>query len=253
MSSPRNSVVHNVVDVLRCFTTEEPLVGVTDIAQQVGLHKSSVSRLLATLEAEGWVERDHLTRKYRLGLGLIAIAGPLLANLNVRQIAYTYLAELAAMSNETTVLAVWQDCASVTVEQIASQRTIKHTSPLGARYTSTGSATVQVFLADLEFSAVEELIDDTTVRLQEGWSMSGLKQRLQSVREHGYATNLRETYDDEIGIAAPIYDHRHNVVATVLLAAPAYRIDQQAADDLIAWCMSTATKISTRLGNPESQ
>src|SRR5699024_7593464 len=149
MSSPRTSVVHNVIDVLRCFSKNEPLIGVTEIAQQVDLHKSSVSRLLATLESEGWVEQDPATRKYRLGLGLIAIAGPLLAIFDVRLIAYTYLQELALATQQTTVLAVCEGSAAVTVEQIASQRTIKHTPPLGAQYASTGSATVQTFLADM--------------------------------------------------------------------------------------------------------
>lgn len=252
MSTPRNSVVHNVIDVLRCFSTEEPLVGVTDIATQVGLHKSSVSRLLATLESEGWVEQDPATRKYRLGLGLIAIAGPLLANLNVRQVAHPYLQELAAASKETTVLAVWEDAASVTVEQIASDRTIKHTSPLGARYTSTGSATVQTFLAELKFSAVQDLIDQGTIRLQDGWTLDGLQQRLELVHERGYATNLRETFDDEIGIAAPVYEHHSQVVATVLLAAPSYRIDDQTIDALIEQCTATAAKISMRMGHASS-
>lgn len=252
MSSPRNSVVHNVIDVLRCFSTEAPLVGVTDIAAQVGLHKSSVSRLLATLESEGWVEQDPSTRKYQLGLGLIAIAGPLLANLNVRQVAHPYLNELAATSQETTVLALWENAASVTVEQIASDRTIKHTSPLGARYTSTGSATVQIFLAELTFSAVEDLINSGTIRLQDGWTLDELRQRLEIVRERGYATNLRETFDDEIGIAAPVYDHHSQVVATVLLAAPSYRIDDHTIDTLIKQCTAAAAKISTRMGHPAS-
>src|SRR5699024_7986326 len=149
MSSSRTSVVHNVIDVLRCFSKNEPLIGVTEIAQQVDLHKSSVSRLLATLESEGWVEQDPATRNYRLGLGLIAIAGPLLANLDVRLVAYPYLQVPALTTQETTVRAVWEGSAAVTVEQSASQRTIKLTSPLGAQYASTGSATVQTFLADM--------------------------------------------------------------------------------------------------------
>src|SRR5699024_6966900 len=140
MSSPRTSVVHNEIDVLRCFSKNEPLIGVTDFAEQVDLHKSSVWRLLATMESEGWVEDDPGTRTSRHGLGLIAIAGPLLANLDVRLVAYPYLQELALNTQETTVLAVWEGSAAVTVEQIASQRTIKHTSPLGAQYASTGSA-----------------------------------------------------------------------------------------------------------------
>lgn len=252
MSSPRNSVVHNVIDVLRCFSTDEPLVGVTEIAQQVGLHKSSVSRLLATLESEGWVEQEPSTRKYQLGLGLIAIAGPLLANLNVRQVAHPYLQQLAADSRETTVLAVWEDSAAVTVEQIVSDRTVKHTSPLGSRYYSTGSATVQVFLADMDPDAAMALIGSGHIRLQDGWTVAQAKQRFADIRERGYATNLRETFEDEIGIAAPVYDHRRKVVAAVLLAAPAYRIDEQTAQRLIEQCLSAAATISTRMGRPDA-
>lgn len=252
MSSPRNSVVHNVIDVLRCFTSEHPLVGVTEIAHQVGLHKSSVSRLLSTLETEGWVEQDAATRKYQLGLGLIAIAGPLLANLNVRKVAYPYLQELAAATHETTVLAVWEEATAVTVEQIASDRTVKHTSPLGARYDSTGSATVRIFLADMTPGNVEALVDDGPIRMQQDWTPATLHQHLQEVRERGYATNLQETFDDEIGIAAPVYDHRNRVVAAVLIAAPAYRVDEPVITQLIERCVATAAKISTRMGNPES-
>lgn len=252
MSSPRNSVVHNVIDVLRCFSIDEPLIGVTEIAQRVDLHKSSVSRLLATLESEGWVTQDPETRKYRLGLGLIAIAGPLLANLNVRQVAYPYLRELAASTRETTVLGVWEDSAAVTVEQIASSRTIKHTSPLGARYSSTGSATVQIFMADMESAAAQKLIERNEIRLQDGWSLTQVHNRLADVRQCGYATNLRETFEDEIGIAAPVYDHHNMVVAAVLIAAPAYRIDATTTEQLIEQCRTTAATISTRMGRPEA-
>lgn len=253
MSAPRNSVVHHVIDVLRCFSSEHPLVGVTEIADRVGLHKSSVSRLLTTLEAEGWVEQDSITRRYQLGLGLIAIAGPLLANLNVRQVAYPYLQELAEATKETAVLAVWEGSVAVTVEQIASDRTVKHTSPLGARYASTGSASVQVFLAEMSDEAVTTLLDEGTIALQPGWTRAQLRKRLEAVRSQGYATNLHETFDDEVGIAAPVYDHRRNVVAAVLIAAPSYRIDEPATQALIDQSVAIAAKISTRMGNPDSQ
>jgi DNA-binding IclR family transcriptional regulator len=62
------SVVSNAIAVLRCFSVREPLLGVTEIAGRVGLHKSTVSRILATLEQENLVERDPQTRRFRLGL-----------------------------------------------------------------------------------------------------------------------------------------------------------------------------------------
>lgn len=151
------------------------------------------------------------------------------------------------------MFAVWEESASVTFEQIASDRTIKHTSPLGARYVSTGSATAQIFLSDLTFSTVLELIGRGIIRLQDGWNVDGLKKRLKSVRELGYATNLRETLDDEIGTAAPVYDRHSKVVAAVLLAAPAYRVDEQTTEALIEQCISAAAKISIRLDNSDSR
>src|SRR5699024_68536 len=189
---------------------------------------------------------------YQLGLGLIAIAGPLLANLNVRQVAHPYLQQLAADSRETTVLAVWEDSAAVTVEQIVSDRTVKHTSPLGSRYYSTGSATVQVFLANMDSDAAMALIDSGYIRLQDGWTAAEARQRFADLRKRGYATNLRETIEDENGIAAAVYDHRKKVVDAVSLAAPAYRIDEQTTERLIEQCLSTAATISTRMGSPDA-
>ena len=75
------SVIVNAIAVLRSFTADDPLLGVTEIANRVGLHKSTVSRILATFEQENLVERDADTRRFRLGLGLISVAGPLLAEL----------------------------------------------------------------------------------------------------------------------------------------------------------------------------
>lgn len=105
------------------------MLGVTEIANRVGLHKGTVSRILATFEQENLVERDEDTRRFRLGLGLIAVAGPLLAELEEHRVAYPVLSE------------------SICVEQIASRHQIKHTTPLGARYNDALSASVQVFLA----------------------------------------------------------------------------------------------------------
>ncbi|WP_347041909.1 IclR family transcriptional regulator, partial [Brachybacterium nesterenkovii] len=128
------SVIANVFEVLRCFTSDAPDQGVTEIARRVGLHKSSVSRILSTLEAEGIVERDEQTRRYRLGLGLIGIAAPLLASLDVRRIAVPELVALRDRTGETAALTVWDGQESVSVEQVASKRNVKQTSALGSRY-----------------------------------------------------------------------------------------------------------------------
>ena len=186
------------------------VLGVTEIAAKVGLHKSSISRILATLEQERIVARDETTRKYSLGLGLIAVAGPLLANLDVRRISFPFLEELAQATGETAVLTIWDGAESVSVEQIPSVHQVKHTSVMGSRYNTALSASVQVFLAHEGAQTTRDLLESGGVVLPENSSdaRDAYMQRLAEVRAPGYAANHGETSSDEVGVAAPIYDHR---------------------------------------------
>ena len=244
------SVILTVIQVLRCFTTEEPLQGVTEIAAKVGLHKSSVSRLLATLEQEEIVERDETSRKYRLGLGLISVAGPLLANLDVRRVCLPTLQSLAASSGETTALVVWSGAEAVTVEQVASAQQVKHTNPLGTRYGTALSASVQVFLAEMSTETARHQLERGMPPTPAGVDIDSYLQRLAECARNGYAVNYGEASPEEVGIAAAVRDHRGEVVGAVLLAAPLYRTSQDLVPELAAACVSAAAAISSRLGAP---
>lgn len=246
--SRSTSVIVNVLDVLRCFTTDKPLAGVTEIASEVGLHKSSVSRILATLEQEHIVEKDEPTRKYRLGLGLIAVAGPLLANLDVRRVAYPLLNELAETTGETAVLNIWDGAESVSVEQIPSVRPVKHTSAMGSRYDTGLSASVQIFLAHQPPSTVHELIDAGQICLPDDVDATAYATRLSEVATSGIAVNYGETSPDAVGVAAPVFDHRGHVVACAMIAAPFYRVDHTTLKTLSGECIDASRQISLRLG-----
>jgi DNA-binding IclR family transcriptional regulator len=79
--------VQRAAAILRCFTQTDSDLGVTTLSKQLELHKSTVSRLLSTLEREGFVEHIPETGKYRLGLGLITLAGIVLERIDLRQVA----------------------------------------------------------------------------------------------------------------------------------------------------------------------
>ena len=243
------SVIVNVIEVLRCFTVDEPLQGVTEIAAKVGLHKSSISRILATLEEQEIVERDPASRKFRLGLGLLSVAGPLLANLDVRQVCLPTLQELSAATRETAALLVWSGLEAVTVEQVASPQQVKHTNPLGARHGTALSASVQIFLAEMSADQVRSLLGQgRPVLPDDAMGVEEYLGRLAEARARGYAVNFGDTSPEEVGIAAPVRDHRGEVVAAVLLAAPFYRVGEDRVHELGADCSSAAARVSARLG-----
>ena len=103
----RIAAVQHAIQVLASFSAAEPLLGVSEIARRVGVHKSTVSRILATLEDARLVERDPLRGRFRLGAGIVALAGPLLANLDVRDVARPYLEQLALATSESLSLMIW--------------------------------------------------------------------------------------------------------------------------------------------------
>ncbi|MCO4239357.1 IclR family transcriptional regulator [Pseudarthrobacter raffinosi] len=244
------SVIVNAIAVLRSFTADEPLLGVTEIANRVGLHKSTVSRILATFEQENLVERDADTRRFRLGLGLIAVAGPLLAELEERRVAYPVLRELTELTGETSALMMWEGNESICVEQIASRHQIKHTAPLGARYSDALSSSVQVFLGIQPEERVRALLRSGAITypgLDEA-SLEDYLLRLKDDSRRGWAINYGESSLDEVGVAAPVYDHRGDLVAAVLIPAPRFRVSKERLQSLGESCRAAADKVTARLG-----
>lgn len=244
------SVLRNGLAVLRCFSVDQPSLGVTDIAAKVGLHKSTVSRILATLELEELVERDAGTKRFRLGLGVIGMAGPLLADLDVRRVAYPVLTELSRRTSETAALMVWDGREAVCVEQVPSRHQVKHTTPLGTRYNTALSSSVQVFLAQTDNFTARSLLMNGTIdhpHLDEV-AFDAYLARLQEVAERGFAVNYGETSLEEVGVAAPVTDHRGIPVAAVLVSAPRFRISAEQVAVIGEAITEAAREISSRLG-----
>lgn len=238
----------NGLSVLKTFTIHEPLLGVTEIATRVGLHKSTVSRILAALEQEGFVERDHTSRRFRLGLGVIALAGPLLADLEVRHVGYPTLQDLTVRTGETSALMIWNEQEAVCVDQVPSPNQIKHSTAVGTRYSTGASACVRVLTAALPRPRVAALISSGTLTGPGTSSVEAYLERLDQVAEDGYAVNYGETTVDEVGVAAPVRDHRGQVVAAVLISAPKFRVSTDRVALLVEAVRAAADEITSRLG-----
>lgn len=243
------SVLLNGLRVLESFSIDEPVLGVTEIARRVHQHKSTVSRILATLEQAGYVEREEANGRYRLGLGLIALAGPLLANLDVRRVALGSLRQLSERTGETSALMVWNGHESVVVEQVQSPKQVKHTAAIGTRYDSYESASVKVFLAALPTDEVNRLFERRLLAgTYDAHTLESYLSELRQVAEQGYAVNDGRTSVEEVGVAAPVRDYRGSVVGTLLLSAPRFRVPPTMLEVLARSVVDSADEISARLG-----
>ncbi|WP_064445134.1 IclR family transcriptional regulator [Rhodococcus sp. YH3-3] len=252
-AKPSSSVLLNGLRLLESFSIAEPVLGVTDIARKVDLHKSTVSRMLSTLEGAGYVERHEDTGRYRLGLGLIALAGPLLATMDVRRVALPELEQLSARTGETSALMLWNGHEAVVVEQISSPKQVKHTAAVGTRYDTYASSSVQVFLSEMPPAEIERLFDRRLlVGPDKQESRDEYLDELNTTRRRGYAINDGRTSIEEVGISAPVRDHRGVMVAAVMLSAPRFRVTESMLEAFGLGVAESAWRVSARLGAPST-
>lgn len=224
--------------------------GVTELARRLGLHKSTVSRLLATLQKRGLVEQDGETGKYRLGLVVIRLAERAERTLDLRGIATPELERLARLTHETTGVGILVGDTLMTVAQVDGPN-------LAAVGDWTGRATPlhcvasgKVLLSSLAERDVLRIVRSGLVSYTDRTivALEPLLEELARVRRRGFATAIGE-YDAGLNaVSAPIHDARGHIVAAVDVWGPAFRLTPRRVPELAAQARETATAISILLG-----
>lgn len=241
----------NGLSVLEAFSaSDHPLLGVTEISDLVGLHKSTVSRMLTGLTEAGYVQRDPETGRYRLGLGMIGLAGPLLAELDARRAALPYLEALSESTGETAGLSIWNGDHAVVVEQVASPHLVKHSAPIGTRYDKLASSSVRLFLAHLPREEVDRLLQDGRIlRHEDDRIPDPVHEHLTAVRTAAVALNDGNTTHEEFGVSSVVQDYRGEVAGCITASAPRSRVQHVGSEDTLrAAVLDAAEHVSARLG-----
>lgn len=189
-----------------------------EISGSLNLHKSTVSRVLATLEKNGLVKKDKETKRFRLGLKILDLAYCLQEKLDIRNTAHPYLVELGKLTRETVHLAVLDGEEVVYLDKIESSHAIRMYSRIGKRASSYCTGVGKAILAYLPEKELDSIIermefhkftDKTIIEPNE------LKEHLELVRKQGYSTDKGEHEFDIFCISAPIFDFNQDVVASV--------------------------------------
>nr|MBA3691418.1 IclR family transcriptional regulator [Actinomycetota bacterium] len=157
---PEGGNLQSVNRALRALEliAEERELGVTELGRRLGVHKATASRLVATLAERGLVERDPLTEKYRLGFGLIRLAGAAMASLDLVRTGRPILEELADRTRETVNLGVLSGDAVVYIDQVTGTRSIVAVSWVGRRTPLHCTSNGKVLLAFLGEPERERLL-----------------------------------------------------------------------------------------------
>ncbi|MBW5445632.1 helix-turn-helix domain-containing protein [Cohnella sp. CFH 77786] len=237
--------VERALDVLSCFTGKSEW-GLSEIAAQIGLHKSTVHRLLATLEDRGFVIRDEATEKYRLGLRILELSANLSREDDPSVVLLPDMERLRDEIGETVSLYVRDRNERVRIQAVQSSQAIRRVATVGVRLPLSVGASSKVLLA----------FDDPSVRnaamADPSWPASVEKDKfirqLDEIRERGYATSFEEREPGAAAVSAPIIGRSGKLVAALAVSGPSNRLTPDVMHDHAAAIMEAARRMGQRLG-----
>src|SRR5262245_46393264 len=223
--------------------------GVTEIAAELGVHKSTAFRLVATLEAHGLVEQPEGRGKYRLGVGVLRLAGATTARLDVVQEARSVCRKLAADTGETVNIAVLSESSALYLDQVAGSSALQSHNWVGQHIPLHATSNGKILLSGVEPQKLEKLLH--SMPAYTGLTItkkSRLRQELDRVREQGYAVAVDELEVGLTAAAAPIHNAHGDVVASMSVSGPTFRLDDGRVDEVVGLLVDAAREVSYRLG-----
>jgi len=226
-------------------------LSLAEIANGVGLSKSTVHRLLATLVRHDYVAQDPATKRYRLGLAFLSFGHRVVERLEVRRHALRVMRALAEETGEAVHLNVLAGTGALCVEEVVGPNGATLGSNVGVVLPLHAVATGKCFLAWMDEPARSALLDrldfapitDHTIR-----DRATLEAELARVRQRGYAVNDEETYPGVRYTAAPVFDAQGDVAAAISLGAPVIRASPADLPRMGAQIVRAADRISASLG-----
>jgi IclR family KDG regulon transcriptional repressor len=243
--------VEAALSILECLGTVHE-IGLTDLAKKLGLGKSSVHRLLATLAKRGYVEKNSQSDRYQLTYRLFAVGSRAAGRFGLREVAQPVMERLGSETGETVNLGVLDGFRTVSLHLVESAHPLSIHMRIGG-VSAHATATGKILLAALDAKEVArrmkgrrlERLTQRTVR-----SRSALLAELVRVRAQGFAVDDEECSLGLRCVGAPIRDHRGTVVAALSMVAPCHRFTPAALPAAIATVRGAALEISHRLGWP---
>jgi IclR family pca regulon transcriptional regulator len=241
--------------ILTCFTPARPVLGIADIADHLGMSRSTTHRYVITLVALGYLEQG-ASRKYRLGLRVTDLGMSALNSTGLREHSHSYLQELRQRTSYTVNLAVLDGSDILYVDRVRSFRRGQDKIDLdlhpGSRLPAYCTSMGKLLLANLPETEQRDLF--TTLKLAKLGpntitSKKVLREELDEVRSSGLAVNDEELSPGLYSISAPVRDGGREVVAAINMAAHSTMISlEEMVDALGPHLVSTADRISARLG-----
>lgn len=245
------SSTEKALKILLSFAPHNQEMGTLELSSKLGIHKSTVSRLLHLLTDHDFLQQNPENKKYSLGRSVAEIGNAVIKSLGnaMGNIAQPYLKTLSEMVGESVAMEVLNGTEVVLGCHVEGQRHIRFSFNIGEQVAINVAAGAKAILAYCSPDLVNQCLKKKFMRFNANTIVSKRAYRtiLEEVRATGIAYDRGERHEDSHAIATPIFNHEGNPVAAVVIAGPAFRMTTQFLNDAIVPLKKTAAEISQKL------
>ncbi len=246
------SVAH-ALDVLEQFHGNVDEIGVTELSKRLKLHKNNVFRLLATLEARGYIEQNKITENYRLGLRCLQLGQTFIHQMGLLLQSRSVLEELSKTTGESAFVAIRKGSAIIPLDFVEPARAVRVVSFLGTVLPGHCTAAGKIYLAFEADGAPRQSVPENLERFTDRTIVEreALRDHMKMIGETGYAVERGEFVDDVNAVAVPVRDYTRSLVGTLAVVGPAHRLADEAVNhDIAPVLLKAGLELSKRLGFP---
>lgn len=243
--------VSHALDVLEQFNGNVDEIGVTELSKRLKLHKNNVFRLLATLEARGYIEQNKVSENYRLGLKCLRLGQTFIHQMGLLLQARATLEDLSKTAMESAFVAIRKGPGIVPLDFVEPARPVRVVSFLGSVLPPHCTAVGKVYLAfeadggagQGELESLHRHTDKTIT------DSKGLADQIRQTGEMGYAIDHGEYINEISSIAVPVRDYARTLVGALAVVGPSDRLTiEKLKRDVAPLILDAGRELSKRLG-----
>ena len=244
--------VEKALKILKAFEGERPYWGVRELSAHLGFSPATVQRILQTLKSYAFVDQDLQTRQYRLGNIYFSFLQTLQRTYPVAWVAQAFMKQLLSRTHETVHLNVIEGNERICIANMESSQNLKGFMPIGSRSPLYAGASSKCLLAFSDKGFIEAYllqVKPTAITKNTLTDQKKIRPELEIIRKQGYAASLGERNPGLGSLSAPILDYRGMLLASISLAIPEIRYqDQKRRKKYIRELLQTAKDLSKAMG-----
>ena len=246
--------VERALSILEVLSDYNEGLGVTDISEKVGLHKSTVYRLLSTLNHKGYVLQDRESNRYMITLKLFELGNKRVEGMDILAASRPYTKQLMEEVNETVHLVIRDGNEIVYIDKVEADNTIRMASTIGMRGLLYCTSVGKAILAQLPKEEIEKIWGDSKIQQLTNNTITNLddmKRELEMVRLQGYAIDNEENEAGVRCVGAPVFNLYGEVSGAISVSGPTIRVTGDKIVRLTKEVTKCAKNISGALGYKE--